>query len=182
MLLPFIKVPSLALMMIATSPSTVSATISSNDNGAELNPLNFLFRENVGLNSECSTIEYFVNQFFQKEFLQTLVEQTNTYASQIINQNGPVRSSSRIKAWTSTNVEKMRLFWGLFLYMGSFTLSSINLYCNMDILYQSTLWFSVISRNRFQLLLRCLHFTNNSLDSHDKLYKILPILNHLMLP
>ena len=186
------QVPSLALMTIAIrtlvavapSPPTVAglsnalAAISSNDDGddwtdtPEPNPLNFSFRENVGLNMDCSTVEDFVNLFFSEEFLQMLVEQTNTYASQTINQNGPVRRSSRIKAWTSTNFEEMKLFLELLLHMGPFTLPSLDLYWSTDILYQSTLWSSVISQNRFQLLLRFLHFADNSLDGNDKLYKI----------
>jgi len=107
-----------------------------------------------------------------------LVEQTNIYASQTINQNGSVRRSSRMKAWTPTNVEEMKLFLGLLLHMGPFTLPSLDSYWSTDILYQSILWSSVMSRNRFQLLLRFLHFADNSVDSDDRLYKIRPILNH----
>ena len=173
-----------AQVSVAGPSSNALAAILSNDNGDDWtdtpdpNPLNFSFRENVGLNTDCSTVEDFVNLFFPEEFMQMLVEQTNVYASQTINQNGRVRRSSRMKAWTPTNVEEMKLFLGLLLHMGPFTLPCINLYWSTDILYQNTLWSSVMSRNKFQLLLRFLHFADNCLDSNDKLYKIRPILNH----
>ena len=44
-------------------------------------------------------------------------------------------------------------------------------------LYEVNLWSSLMSRNRFQLLLRFFHFVNNFVNSDDRLYKIRPIMD-----
>ena len=108
-----------------------------------------------------------------------LVEQTNLYAAQTIAEKGPLRRSSRMKCWKATDVAEMKIFLGLMLHMGPFSLPSLDTYWSSSVLYDLTLWSSLMSRNRFQLLLRFLHFVDNSVDSDDRLYKIRPIMDHL---
>ena len=162
-------------------PTAVSPISSSpNDDWTDTpdpNPLHFTFGEDIGMNTDVSSVEDFADLFLPEEFLQMLVEQTNIYASQEINKNGPLRRSSRMKFWKPTNVGEMKVFWGLFLHMGPFTLPSLDLYWSKDILYESTLWSSVMSRYRFQLLPCFFHFADNSVESDDRLHKI-RILNH----
>ena len=73
---------------------------------------------------------------------------------------------------------EMKLFLGCMLQMGPCSFPSLDAYRKKSRLYEINLWSSIMSRNRFQLLLRFLHFADNSVDSDEKLYKIRPILDH----
>ena len=177
--------------LMASTPPTAAGTsndfalaVSQNDdtndwtNTPDPNPLTFPFIENFELNTDCSTIEKFVDQFFPQEFMELLVEETNSYASQAVDKHRPLRSS-RWNSWTSTNVKEMKLSLGLLLQMGQFTLPSSDLPWSTDILHHNIIFSSAMSCNRFQLLLRFFHFADNLRDhGNDKLYEIRPILNH----
>lgn len=63
--------------------------------------------------------------------------------------------------------------------MGPCKLPSIEHYWNSSVFYNLPFWKSVMSRNRFQLLLRFLHFSDNTQVTDDRLYKIRPIVEHL---
>lgn len=145
------------------------------------NPPQFIFEKVPGLTISDSTditIEKLVNLFFSEEFLCLLVQQTNLYAAQEIDKHGPVRRSSRLSKWKETDISEMKVFWGLLLHMGPCSLPSIEHYWSKSIFYNPTFWRSIMSRNRFQLLLRFLHFADNSIQSADRLYKVRSVLKH----
>nr|CAI5820799.1 unnamed protein product [Callosobruchus analis] len=74
----------------------------------------------------------------------------------------------------------MKKFFGIILYMGLANLPQISDYWSTDILYKNQLVPKVISRNRFQLLLRFVHFADNeTADTNDRLYKIREIFNKM---
>lgn len=136
--------------------------------------------QKVGLNIQGElTVEYLVNLFFSENFLNIVAQQTNLYANQEI-QKTPVTRSSRKKRWVETNANEMRVFLGTLLHMGPCTFPTIEHYWSQNIMYKMPFWGQVISRNRFQLLLRFLHFADNSLNAttEDRLFKIRPVLNH----
>lgn len=67
----------------------------------------------------------------------------------------------------------MKRFFGLIIWMGIVKLPEIHLYWSKDAAYAQSLPVSVLSRNRFELLLRMLHFCDNENENHDdRLYKI----------
>ena len=65
------------------------------------------------------------------------------------------------------------------LQMGPCSFPSLDAYWSTSVLYEVTLWSSLMNGNRFQLLLRFFHFVDNSVESDDRLYKIQPIMDHL---
>ncbi|KAL6419530.1 hypothetical protein ACFW04_013788 [Cataglyphis niger] len=88
-----------------------------------------------------------------------IAEQTNIYATQILSQ----KRSSRLNQWIPTNKFEIKKLFGLLIWMGLVKLPEISLY-----------W------NRFELLLRMLHFVNNeNANIEDRLYKIAPIIQKL---
>lgn len=136
--------------------------------------------QKVGLNIQGElTVEYLVNLFFSEIFFNIVAQQTNLYANQEI-QKTPVTRSSRKKRWVETNANEMRVFLGTLLHMGPCTFPTIEHYWSQNIMYKMPFWGQVIIRNRFQLLLRFLHFADNSLNAttEDRLFKIRPVLNH----
>ena len=65
--------------------------------------------------------------------------------------------------------------------MGPCTLPSIEAYQSTSPFYNVPFWQTAMNRNRFQLVLRCLHVTDNSLEvnKEDRLYKVRPVVDHL---
>lgn len=112
--------------------------------------------------------------FFSCDFLHSLVQATNNYAHRTV---GPVQQHARFRYWKDTNIEEMRKFIGMLLYMGLAKLPSISHYWRLDQLYNFPLFRKVMSRNRFQLLLRYFHFSENDATATSRLHKIQPILD-----
>ena len=100
-----------------------------------------------------------------------VVKHTNMYAFQAITPNGSVRRSDRMKAWT-------KAIFGASSAHGIITLHFLDLYLSPILLYQSTMWPTMMRGNRFQFLLH-FSFCYNFLDGDDKLYKMCLILIHL---
>lgn len=145
---------------------------------AEDPPL-FTYTENPGLKIDLTdfSVKTLVNLFFSDEFVNLLVEQTNVYARQEIAKK-QTRRSSRMALWKDTNPREVRIFLGRLFHMGPCSLPSISSYWSTSMFYNMKFWSSM-SRNRFQLLLRFLHFADNSIPSDDRLYKVRPVLTHL---
>ena len=66
------------------------------------------------------------------------------------------------KKWVPTNAVEMRKFLGLIMYMGLCRFGEIRDYWRSCELYTQNLAPKTMSRNRFQILLRSLHFEDNS--------------------
>lgn len=74
----------------------------------------------------------------------------------------------------------MKRFFGLVLWMGLVKHGSIEEYWSTAPLLSNHVASNVMPRNRFQLLLSCLHFNDNcAADSTDRLHKIRPIVDEL---
>jgi len=81
--------------------------------------------------------------------------------------------------------EELRKFFGLTLLMGLVRKPFIATYWSQDPLYSAPIFGKIMSRNCYHLLLRFLHFNDNSKapksdDAHgDRLSKIRPLVDHL---
>lgn len=64
--------------------------------------------------------------------------------------------------------------------MGLVKLPQINLYWSKDRAFGQSFPATVMRRNRFELLLRMIHFANNeTADKSDRIFKIVPLINVL---
>lgn len=148
-------------------------------------PPKFAFNEDHGLKADAllempdMEPESFFNLLFTEELLELMVEETNKYAKY---EMGRVRSTrkkhSRMNEWTDVDVEEMRKFVGIFLLMGVHNMPSMKDYWSYDPLYRTYVFRTVMSRNRFQNILRYWHFSNNEIDQEGRLKKILPLINY----
>ncbi|XP_064601226.1 piggyBac transposable element-derived protein 4-like [Liolophura sinensis] len=144
-------------------------------------PPDFPFTQTPGLinpvpnGSPAELFELFVTP----ELIDMMVTETNRYAAAEINKQRPLRRHSRLNDWRDTNAVEMKKFLALLLHMGPVSLPTIEHYWSTNNLYKNTLFGSIMSRNRFQLLLRFWHFTDNAnADATDRLYKLRPVLEH----
>lgn len=136
----------------------------------------------VVVNDVTSPLDYF-ELFLDDDLLTLLVEQTNLYASQHISQHhlGP---QSRLKKWRPTCKEELKVFFGLTMLTALVEKKgSLDSYWSTDTMISTKFFNNCMSRNRFQLLCKFLHFTDNTQrpqDCEDALYKVRPVYDHFV--
>ena len=99
--------------------------------------------------------DYF-SLFFSDPFVNLWVEQTNLYTQQFIAQY-PGSFLARSGGWMPVSAAEMRTFWGLMLHMGLVKKPSARLYWSGDVLYQTPLYSTAMTRSRFEAIRKCLH-------------------------
>lgn len=113
------------------------------------------------------------------ELLNMIVMQTNNYAVEVlVDSSGP---RSRISEWKDITTSELLIFIGLTLHTGTIQLPHIEDYWKTHRLF-STCFPRFMSRDRYLLIMRCIHFCENlpptDLPPADRLYKVRPLLNH----
>jgi hypothetical protein len=167
----------------ASTNNTECSLFSSEWNKFSYRQKDFSFSGTSGLNKqipENSTPFDIFSLFVDDEILNLLVVETNRYAEQRIN-GGIYSSNSRIQNWKPTNSEEIKKFLGLILYMGIVKINPIANYWSTSVLYNLKLPRTIMSRNRFELLLSNFHFADNTRISRgDRLGKISPLFDKLV--
>ncbi|CAG5026348.1 unnamed protein product [Parnassius apollo] len=142
----------------------------------------FDFTEKVGLkvtvSSESKAID-FLSLFLDDEFLTYIVLETNKHAADVLMKPG-VGLKSRITDWKDTSVAEMKLFFGIILHMGIIRLNRLTDYWKKDRLFNIPIFRQYMSRNRFLLLFRCLHFSSSSLGGLSKVDELIKRFNDKM--
>ncbi|XP_017796976.1 PREDICTED: piggyBac transposable element-derived protein 4-like [Habropoda laboriosa] len=128
------------------------------------------------LNCNYEKVEDIYSLLLDDRILEIIVEETNRYAEKILFE----KTSSRLDKWKPTDKTEIKRLFGLIMWMGIVKLPEVHLYWSKDAAYAQSLPSSVLSRNRFELLLRMLHFCDNeNEDQNDRLYKIRAIIDML---
>ena len=116
------------------------------------------------------------NLILTEDIVSMIVTETNRYAQQVIDDSQLTRRS-RLHAWKDTNNAEIRKYIGIVIYMGLNPKPEIALYWSKSILYADPFVPNLMTRERFELLYRFLHFTDNTAphDDQDGLYKFTPL-------
>lgn len=144
---------------------------------------NFTVNPGIQVNTAGFTAADFFYLFFSPDFISHMVEQTNLYADQFISSH-PSSSFAKPRMWTPTNPGEMKKFWGLLLNMGIIKKTTIRSYWSGDILYSTPLYATIMTRTRFETLLKFLHYNNNlncpprDDPSFDRFHKLKPVISH----
>ena len=113
------------------------------------------------------------------EVINHIVTETNRFAKQTLGAK-PKKKYARISKWVPTDADEMKKFLGLTLWMGLVRLGALPDYWASQGIYRQEIPRSVMSRNRYQLLLSTLHFNNNETNQRgDRLAKIQPLVDML---
>lgn len=124
-------------------------------------------------------LDYF-RHILTDSFLDEIVAQTNRYAVELFFRPG-VKEKSRITSWKDLTRGELVTFLGLLLHMGNIRLNRIQDYWKTDYLFDIDVFAHNMSRNRFLIILRALHFSQNPQEgeaaSPDRLYKVRNIVN-----
>ena len=107
------------------------------------------------------------------EIFEDIALQTNRFAEQTkLN----IKPKSRAHAWNPITKDDIKQFFGLVLYMGLVKLPKLSL----GKIFGQNFPRTVMSRNKFELILQKLHFTKNeTADSSDRINKIRPLIESL---
>ncbi|KAM4723160.1 piggyBac transposable element-derived protein 4-like [Rhinophrynus dorsalis] len=132
-----------------------------------------------------SPIDYF-QLFVDDELLEYIVKQTNLYAEQYFQQYGiSLEPCSRARNWTETNLCEIKKFLGLTLQMGIVRKPNICSYWSTQHTQTTPIFPAMMSRDRFLLMQRFLHYNDNAAalpqdhPKYDRLYKMRPVIDHL---
>lgn len=146
------------------------------------------FTQNPGPVSAAAALESeqpvdFVELFLSDELVQNIVDQTNLYANQCVQAETDASLHARIHAWKPVTVPEMKTFLGLFFLTGIIRKPDLEMYWSTDEILATPFFSKCMSRNRFEIIWRFLHFSDNksrSVNSDDKLYKVRPVLDYLV--
>jgi len=145
------------------------SSISDNDDEDEIGWEHFISRNNEEeidgffVYENDKEVRSFINEkpidvfktLFHEELCQYIAMKTNEYAASII-QNSNL--SDRKKRWKGTNSSEIYEMIGMITYMGIIQLPQISDYWSTNPLYGNNLCRKVMSRNKFQNLLKYLYF------------------------
>ena len=116
-----------------------------------------------------------------ENIIRRTVAETNRYATHTL-ANRSLPKFFRMKKWVETDQKEMKKYFGLILWIGLVRLNSIEKYRSKNTLFQQDVSRAIISRNRFQLLLSVLRFSNNeTAESGNRLAKIQPLIDMLQI-
>lgn len=105
--------------------------------------------------------------------------ETNRYAEDYL-KNEIVTPKSRVKCWKPTNIEELYIFLATCMLITRSKKLEINEYWSTDPLLVSPIFNKIMSRDRFLLLARMLHFCNNENQiSGDRLFKLDVVLEEI---
>ena len=160
--------------------------------GKDFTPTQKTFDQHTGVNQNVNTDNFkevdFMGLFITDDIFQYFVDQTNLYANQFMEDHADYLASkphARAKKWKRTNINEMKVFFGLIILMGLEKRPEISLYWSTDRLFFTPVYGQTMARDRFLLLLKFLHFNDNSkmpqpgAQDYDRLYKIRPLLTKL---
>jgi len=171
-----ISSPGLSRRQIDVTPTT---GFSKNDRQPRIPP--FIGNPGVqfAVENEADVMSYF-DHYIPPELIERVVDQTNLYAQQqIAKMPRPVTKHARSEEWKPVTVMEMKKFLGLIFVTGIVRKPKLQLYWSMRGIFQTPIFPQTMSRNRFQLIQRYLHFIDNHAagTNVDHLYKILTILD-----
>lgn len=158
-------------------------------NGTNFQPVFHQYTGNAGIHVDTTDFELldFFRLFIDDDLLNCFVIETNRYADQWKRDHPEEYSkkSCRVRKWVPVAKDDMLKFIGLTLLMGLIKKPMIELYWSRDELFKTPVFGRVMARDRYQLILRFIHFVDNddAPDPHDKnrdrLFKIRPLIDDL---
>ena len=105
-----------------------------------------------------------------QEVVDLIVTETNRFSEQKLGRH----------KWKATTGDEIMKFLGLVCYMGLVKYPKIFDYWSKKKIYKNAVVPKIMARNRFQQLLRFIHFADNeTADQQDRLYKLRPLVERL---
>lgn len=130
---------------------------------------------------DASPFDYF-RLFVTDELIKILVRETNLYAEQFI-RDTKVKDKSRVKNWKNLTEKEMWQFLALLFLTGIIKKPKLNMYWSTNAMFATPFFNTVMSRDRFLLICKFLHFNDNDTrppNDNDRLYKVRPVYDYFV--
>ncbi|XP_064079451.1 piggyBac transposable element-derived protein 4-like [Macrobrachium nipponense] len=184
----------------SSSDEDIEGTNSSSDSGSEYDfsmpsdwtprgrerdPFNFVADPGVKftVKDKENPLEYF-EKFFDDEIIDYLVEETNRFAKQFLDENVEhLPPHSRVHGWFDTYASEMKVFIGLIILQGIDSKCDNSMYFSTRESVSSPFFRKVMNGRRFDLLHKFLHLVDNSTITDGpgrKLAKIKPFADLIL--
>ena len=126
----------------------------------------FVFSENCGIQgmNNCNEVIEFFELFLDKDVLDSIVKYTNEAAQR--------KLDFKKKKWCDVDVAEIKRFLALVMYFGLVQYPSLKKYWSKDKKYLNFFVRCSMPRNRFEDILRFIHFSDENDDSAGRLKKI----------
>jgi hypothetical protein len=130
----------------------------------------------VNIEKDLSVLDFF--QLFSPSCIAAIAQETNKYY-EFLTQNLQA-SGSRLQNWKDTTPDELYISFAIVMLMSRVKKLKIAEYWSKDPLIATPQFTDYMSRDRFILLQRVLHFNDNETQvPGEKLYKIQPVISHL---
>lgn len=121
------------------------------------------------------------NQFLTDEIIELIVNETNRYAHQYL-ASVQMKPRSMMKKWVDCTAKEIKTLFGIVMIMGLCPVPKLRLFWSNKQLYKNDVIKKHMARDRFEILLKCLHFENNETVHTDeprlsKLKKLIEMVN-----
>lgn len=131
---------------------------------------------------DCDNPSSLYKLFITDSVLEQIVVETNRYAIQRQSdsiEDAGIRKHQKI--WKPVTLEEIRKFIGILLISGITQVPEIRLYWSKNKMYTNLRIQEQMTRDRFLIILKYLHFTDNTTNtSENRLYKFLKIMNEIV--
>jgi len=167
----------------AKAPKTKKPNLWKTWNESPFTPVDPVFDQSPGPKIDFSDdIKGFVKMFLTDELIELITSQTNLYARQYTADRA---NSFRENQWRPVTNEEIVQFIAITILIGIHGLPGLQDYWSNDGLLHNPVFHASMGRNRYQLILKFLHFNDNSRydpndPQRDRLYKIRPLLDYLV--
>lgn len=117
------------------------------------------------------------SQFLNYNVIELIVSETNRYASQYLTTT-EVKHRSMMRSWIDCTSVEIKKLLGIIMFMGICPLPQTRLYWSGNDLFKNDVIKQVMPRDRFEMLLKCLNFSNNEaiVTEEHRLAKIKPLV------
>ena len=138
----------------------------------------------ANIHDVANPLEFF-ELFFDDKIIDLIVIETNRFATQFMREKGGnLKRRSRAHEWTETDANEIRVFFALLLLQGVVYKPELEQYFSKRATLSTPFFRDVMDKDRFILLSKFLHFTDNDAFDPDgpiprKLYKLWSILQHM---
>ena len=130
-------------------------------------------------NDESRESEFFL-AFFDEEVMSHIVDKTNKFYHQLLQQIDCVSPRSKLHQWMDTTPRELLVFIALTLLMPQSKKRVLQDYWCNDSLLSTPVFRKYMPRDRYLLLLRCLHFADDeNPNPDDRIWKVRPIFSML---
>ena len=130
----------------------------------------------------------FLRLYFNSDLLEIFVENTNQFGSKII---VPIKKNSKSPhkgSWRPTTPSEIFRLFGVLLHMGMKRQPSMRSYWSNDARFSDAFVKRAFTRDRFEILKKCLHVVNPSelnsnelkqMQKDDPFWRVTPFVEHL---